>query len=1529
MIARAMWELAGELGFEGGRVLEPGCGAGVFLGLAPAGPEVTGVELDDTTAAIAQALHPDARIISRSLAQSQPRGTFDVTVGNVSFADVRLYDPVHNRQQHTIHNHFIVKSLALTRPRGHVIVLSSRYTLDAANPAARREISGLADPIRLPTGAHRRAAGTDAVTDLLILRRRPAGAEPLSESWINTRTVQLPGGEARVNEHFIEHPDRVLGELQFAHGMHSADTLHVTGELDPREIAQAILGHGRRIAAAAPAVPQRSSERAAVGADELQLVEASEGLWDGHLVMLANGTFAEVKDGLEHPIQTPRTIAAELRALLGLRDRARELLAAEAQSMEDTPRIGELRTRLRADYESYYARYGPINRFTQRRTGRIDPESGEERMARIAPRAITAFRGDPFCPLVMSLEAFDETTQGATPAALLSKRVIVPREPVLGVETAQDALAVCLDTRGHVEIDDIARLLGRSAEDARRALGELVYEDPQDAARLIPAAEYLSGNVRVKLKQARAGAEQNPALAVNVAALERVLPVDLGADEVEPRLGAAWIGVEDHRAFLAEILQDPSVRVEHPGGMVWAVRATNSSVLARSEWGTSRIAAGEIAKAVLEQRPVQVRDELDDGRRVVNPLESAAAQDKANAMQERFVDWCWQDPDRAQRLLREYDRRFNAIVLRDYGPDGERLLLSGIARTLEPMPHQRAPVARMLCEPAVGLFHQVGAGKTAEMCIGVSELRRLGIVRKPAIVVPNMLEQFSREYLQLYPQSRVLAASSGDLAGEKRRRFVARAAGNDWDAIILTRSTFERIPVTPETQARYMEKELAEMRAMLANAQAAGGLTVKRVEKMVLAAEERLSQQLDGEKDPGISFEETGVDYLAIDFTSRPFPVRLVRSRGCGAVWRTRGRGRARVRHGRSLRCGVWGPSSGGAAAAALPFLSRSRCDSRRLVPQARGAPGARPPPHARFHRKCLGCPPGRFSRRWRVPRRGLPEASGVRAVALSEPPSRLGRIPPAAGPKMQRWLMRWGGDPDAGVVFLAGLHPLVAAEIRYSLWTHTKNTAPARWHPMWLRRLVKSCREGGVQSLLELDPNDPAWTPQPAAVNRIVREMLKDVQPIHRTRADTRELGYLDTNYWGFRFPDRRSSFDLTSIPQRWLRDLTWDYMASELDEPGRPRTQGPFDAARRAIVSFGTYLLDCDVHHGDVPSALSESTAKDFTGDLRARVSSGRPVRGLFRVDGNPSTATATSYPLIMNALRKVMRWAMDSGAAAAGGLSRPFVVAIPYGGAVSFKSPRPFTDVVLRELSDPANIGLLDEMDRNDIGLADIWSIQVQCGRRIGEVVKLRLGCVGEHFGRTWMWVDMTKVGKLDYAVQIPRDVYDLIRARQIKTTERFRLKRGAEPTAKQQRALALFPSPVTNPTFERSISASAFSVSFRAWLELDAINLPGHTTHQARHTLATRLVNAGASMTHVKRVLGHVSERMSDSYVLIAGSQVEPFLQQIWVTGPGNKKPGAVVRTPTDAERSIAQRLMVDLSDPNRAWPVHLQAGRRRI
>ncbi len=871
-IVAAMWELTVQLGFEHGRVLEPGCGAGVFIGLAPVGAEMTGVELDNTTAAIAQRLYPHAQIHAGSFAAGtrMADGSFDLTIGNVPFGDVRLHDPRHNPGQHSIHNHFILKSLALTRPSGLVVVLSSHYTLDAANPAARREMSELGDllgALRLPTGAHRRAAGTDALTDLLVFRRRPAGTEPLSTSWLKTADVQVDGGSARINQHFIEHPDRVLGEPSLGHGMYRAETLRVTGERDATAVAHAIAHHGHEIAQYARSHPvqQPADDPVSFDVASARQLQAPKGLWDGHLLVLSNGAFAEVRGDVQEPIEVPRSIGGELRHLLGLRDGARVLLALEAQTLEDTPAIDQLRRRLREDYETYHARYGAINRFSFRRTGRIDADTGEEQLARITPRAIRLLRSDPFSALVQSLEVFDQSSQHATPAGLLSRRVIAPRVPVLGVETAQDALTVCLDTRGQVDLEEIARLLGASESDAREQLGELVYEDPQDG-RLVPAAEYLSGNVREKLEQARAAAVANPELAVNVAGLERVLPPDLGADEVQARLGAAWIDVDTHRQFLTEILEDDSVRVEHPGGAVWAVRANNSSVLARSEWGTSRMPAAQVAKAVLEQRPVQVTDETDDGKRVVNPVETAAAQEKAGALQERFAEWCWEQPERARQLLDEYNRRFNSTALRDYSNEGERLTLPGLARTFTPLPHQRAAVARMLSEPAVGLFHQVGAGKTAEMIIGTTELRRLGMIAKPAVVVPNhMLEQFSREWLQLYPQARVLAASSGDLAGEHRRRFVARAVSNDWDAVLMTRSAFERIPVSAETQKHYEEREIAELRAMLVNARGGDGLTVKRLERMVLAAEERLAKKLDGDKDPGICFEETGIDYLVVD----------------------------------------------------------------------------------------------------------------------------------------------------------------------------------------------------------------------------------------------------------------------------------------------------------------------------------------------------------------------------------------------------------------------------------------------------------------------------------------------------------------------------------------------------------------------------------------------------------------------------------------------------------------------------------------
>jgi len=874
-IADAMWELTATIGVRGGRGVEPGCGAGVFIGLAPSAVEMVGVELDGTTATVAQELYPDARIINRSFAENGrrlSRGAFDVAIGNVPFGKVQLYDPEHNRANHTIHNHFIIKSLALLKPGGFAVLLTSRYTLDAANPAARRQMSELADlvgALRLPTGAHRRVAGTEVITDLLVLRRRPDGMPGTDEGWVRTELVDVGDEQIRLNSYLAAHPELILGELATGHGPYGDAELIVTPNHEPSGLGEAladrIRGWAREIGPGIAPYPEDATSVEVSRADH-ELVEAPEGLWDGHLIPLAAGDFAVGQNGLEVPFDTPRTIRAELRALCGLRDRAKRLLAGEAQSFADTPAIASERELLTSDYADYLRRWGPINRFASRRTGRTNPETGEALMARVVPPAVTALRSDPFAPLVLSLEIFDEETDKATPAALLRERVVAPRAPVLGAETPEDALAVCLDTRGHVDLPSIAGLLGATEERARAQLGGLVFERPEGG--LVPAAEYLSGNVREKLEQAREAALDRPDLSANVEALERVLPTDLGADEVHPQLGAAWISEQDHQEFLREILQDRSLTVERAGGNVWGVQGTNNSIPARSEWGTSRMSAPHLAKSLLEQRVVQVTDEIDNGRRVVNPIETAAAQEKGEAMKERFAEWCWEDPERAQRLLAEYNRRFNSIVLRDYTADGEHLTLPGLVRTFHPMAHQKAAVARMLCEPTVGLFHQVGAGKTAEMIIGATELRRLGMVRKPVIVVPNhMLEQFTREWLQLYPQARVLTASSDDLAGDRRRQFVARAASNDWDGVLMTRSAFERVPLSPDTQRAYLQTEVEKLRSALTGAKGRerASLTVKRLEKMVLTREQSLKKKADAIKDQGISFEETGIDYVIVD----------------------------------------------------------------------------------------------------------------------------------------------------------------------------------------------------------------------------------------------------------------------------------------------------------------------------------------------------------------------------------------------------------------------------------------------------------------------------------------------------------------------------------------------------------------------------------------------------------------------------------------------------------------------------------------
>ncbi|MCZ7537851.1 MAG: DEAD/DEAH box helicase family protein [Acidimicrobiia bacterium] len=517
-------------------------------------------------------------------------------------------------------------------------------------------------------------------------------------------------------------------------------------------------------------------------------------------------------------------------------------------------------------YRAYTRLCGPINRSSQARTGRRDPETGEEIMRRVRPR-MGGFREDPDWPLVAALEVFDEETQEARPAAIFHERVIDPPHERHGVDTPDEAVAVCLDETGTVTLDRVAELLGTDPAAARQQLGELVYDEP-GTDRLVPASEYLSGNVRTKLDACRAADEVDGSYRFNIAALERVLPRQLEPAEITARLGAPWIPSPDIEQFCTEVL-DATVDVEHlPQLGHWSARLRDGSrrgVALSSEWGTSRADAITLLEAALNQRLHTVTDATDDGRRVRNDAETLAARDKQEALTARFSTWVWEDPKRATRLTARYNELFSSTVLPTF--DGGHLTLPGLAGTFTPRTHQRAAVARILTDGRVLLAHAVGAGKTATMVMAAMELRRLGSASKPAVVVPNhMLDQFSREWLQLYPTARILVADRERLSKDRRKEFVARAATGDWDGIIFTQSGFARLPLGRDLMSSYLGEEIETACSALAGSKEGKGLSVKRLERRIAQLEETYKRLLaEHTKDDGVRFEETGIDYLFVD----------------------------------------------------------------------------------------------------------------------------------------------------------------------------------------------------------------------------------------------------------------------------------------------------------------------------------------------------------------------------------------------------------------------------------------------------------------------------------------------------------------------------------------------------------------------------------------------------------------------------------------------------------------------------------------
>jgi N12 class adenine-specific DNA methylase len=898
----AIWKAVQDLGFDGGQVLEPGSGSGTFIGFKPHHLDVdmVGVELDSTTAAISKALYPSATIRNESFADTRlPAGSMDAVVGNVPFGDFALTDRVHNPgRKLSIHNHFIIKSLAATKPGGICALLTSRYTMDSKSTDARRRMAEMGDligAVRLPTGSHSKTAGTSVIEDILIFRRREPGAEPLtSQDWINAPVTHLGGQDIPVNQYFLDHPDHVLGEMTAEKGRYGTGDMIVRGDQDtlPDDLNHALEG----ITSAAQTGGVTASPRLEGTA---QITEAADA-HDGYIATGPDGGFTQIVGGAAVPLDVPAKQAEELRALIGLRDTLRELLQAESTTAADTTQIRQLRRDLNDQYDAYVARYGPINRYSLSKTGsRVTPGQG-------------GFRRDPMSAIVRALEVYDPEAGTGSKTAIFTKRAVAPREIPTKADTPEDALALSLDTYGEVNLKAIADMLGTDESTARERLGTLVFEQPplteaeqnqawsnytadvdplggldgqppalesvgesvRAAGKLEPAAAYLSGNVRRKLAAAQAAAEHDQRFQANVDALKAVIPTDLGVDEVDGRLGAAWIPADDVRQFLADLIYDGNtdpVKVATSGGGIWTVTGADWGNKATEQWGTDRISAGEIVQALLEQRSIKISDTID-GKQYPNLEATAAAQAKAEELQERFSEWLWEDSTRAQRLLRNYNNQFNAVRLRNY--DDMDRVFPDMAEGFTPRPHQVAAVNRIVSEPAALLAHVVGAGKTGEMAMGAHELKRLGMAKKPAIVVPNhMKEQFEREYLQIYPNAKILAAGTDDLKGDRRREFVARAATGDWDCVILTQNAMGMVPMSKEAMQSYIDRELATMRAQLEAAKAEGGQfgdqaqqkTIKKMEKAVLKAEEALKAKLDKQKDAGVTFEQTGIDYLFVD----------------------------------------------------------------------------------------------------------------------------------------------------------------------------------------------------------------------------------------------------------------------------------------------------------------------------------------------------------------------------------------------------------------------------------------------------------------------------------------------------------------------------------------------------------------------------------------------------------------------------------------------------------------------------------------
>ena len=886
-VIRAIYEAVGGMGFEGGRILEPSMGVGNFFGLLPEsmqGSQLHGVELDSITGRIAKQLYPEANITVAGFETTNRPGFYDLAVGNVPFGQYQVHDPEYDRLGFSIHNYFAAKMLDQVRPGGIVAFVTSRYTLDAKDESVRRylaERGEMLGAIRLPNNAFRANAGTDVVSDIIFLQRREAPATELPE-WVHVGTT--PEGFT-VNRYFLDNPDMVLG-TPTAESTQYGRQDYTVAPIEGADLSELL--HE-----AVQNIHGEYTERDVEEAENTDILPADPDVRN-YSFTLVDGEVYYREGGIMVRQSVSAAMTERIKGLMELRDCTRRLIQLQTEDASDAEIAAEQR-RLNTLYDAYTAKHGLISNRENKR----------------------AFSDDSSYYLLCSLEILNEDGKLERKADMFTRRTIQPHRPVEHTETAAEALAVSLNELGRVDIAYMSRLCGRDTSSAneksqpRRStnpspgaasytatdsnssipaenkdvnsiaaeLSGVIFRVP-GTERYVTADEYLSGNVRDKLREAEAAAKADPSFNVNVEALRAAQPRELTASEIDVRLGATWIEPRYIEQFMFSTFQPTywasrSMSVNYsPYTSEWRIEGKSAVganyVNAFSTYGTSRISAYKILENTLNLRDVRIYDKIEDAdgteRRVLNVKETTLAQQKQQVIKDAFRDWLWKDPKRREMLVAKYNELFNSTRPREY--DGSHLTFPGMNPEIKLREHQRNAIARILYGGNTLLAHEVGAGKTFTMAAAAMEAKRLGLCRKPMFAVPNHLtEQWASEFLRLYPSANVLVATKKDFEPANRKKFCARIATGDYDAVIIGHSQFERIPVSQERQERLLRSEIEDITEGINQLKRSSGerFSIKSMEKTKKSLEAKLKKLLDSPKDDVVTFEELGVDRLFVD----------------------------------------------------------------------------------------------------------------------------------------------------------------------------------------------------------------------------------------------------------------------------------------------------------------------------------------------------------------------------------------------------------------------------------------------------------------------------------------------------------------------------------------------------------------------------------------------------------------------------------------------------------------------------------------